>query len=220
MTLRIVVAEDSYLVREGIQRVLERDPELELVGSGQDFPSTLAAVEYHAPDVLVTDIRMPPGNRDEGIEIAAMLRERNPLTGVVVLSQFDEPEYAVRLFERGSAGRAYLLKERLSEPGQLSAAIRQVAAGGSVIDPRVVESLLAARTKSLRLTDALTPREREVLALMAQGKTNDAIATILVLSVRVVEKHINAIFSKLGLTEEREVHRRVKAVLIHLAHDS
>lgn len=218
MPLRVVVAEDSYLVRQGIQRLLERDPDIDLVELCVDLPTTLHAVETRLPRVVVTDIRMPPGNHDEGIQIAAILRARHPEVGVIVLSQYDDPAYAVRLLDGGAAGRAYLLKERLSEPGQLSAAIRQVAAGGSVIDPRVVEGLVAARVRNERSPLAeLTPREREVLGLIARGMTNQAIATSLVLSVRVVEKHINAIFSKLELGEESDVHRRVKAVLIYLA---
>lgn len=221
MAVRVVVAEDAYLVREGIQRVLERDAEVELVGVCENLASALATIEAQVPDVVVTDIRMPPSHQDEGIQLAAQLRATHPRVGVVVLSQFDEPEFAVRLLEGGSAGRAYLLKERLSEPGQLTAAIHRAASGESVIDPRVVERLVIAQARNARSPVAeLSPRERDVLERMARGMSNDAIAADLVLSVRVVEKHINAIFSKLGLTEEREVHRRVKAVLIHLAHDS
>jgi DNA-binding NarL/FixJ family response regulator len=166
----------------------------------------------------VTDIRMPPRNTDEGIQAAARLRDEYPEIGVVVLSQHDEPEYALRLLERGSARRAYLLKDSLNDPVHLTAAVHEVARGGSVIDPKVVETLVAARGRQAgsKIQD-LTERERDVLSEMAQGRNNDTIAERLYLSVRMVEKHINAIFSKLGLSEEKDVHRRVKAVLIYLS---
>ncbi len=168
--------------------------------------------------MVVTDIRMPPTGTDEGIRAAAELRESRPEIGVVVLSQYSEPAYALSFLDGGSRGRAYLLKERVSDIGQLAAAIREVAAGGSVIDPLVVDSLVAARSRPanspLRL---LTPREREILVEMARGKNNAAVAESLVLSERAVEKHINSIFSKLGLGAEPGVHRRVKAVLLFLS---
>jgi DNA-binding NarL/FixJ family response regulator len=216
--VRVVLAEDSYLVREGIIRVLESDPSLELVGIAGDFDGLLAVVDQYQPDVLLTDIRMPPDFADEGIRAAAILCDRHPSVGVVVLSQHDEPEYALKLLERGSARRAYLLKDRLAEPSALLGAIHEVARGGSVIDPTVVERLVATqiRFRSSPLA-SLSVREREVLSLMAQGCTNEAIAQRLFLSIGVVEKHSNAIFSKLQLSEERDVNRRVKAVLIHLA---
>lgn len=218
MTIRVVMAEDHYLVREGVRQLLESEPDLEVVASCEDFDSLIAACDEHAPDVVLTDIRMPPTGTDEGIRAAEHLRERSPKTGVVVLSQYDEPAYAVSLFDKGSEGRAYLLKERVSDVEQLSNAIREVAAGGSVIDPKVVESLVAARTKAKRSPlGLLTPREREVLGEMAQGKNNAGIAAALYLTERAVEKHINSIFSKLGLSEEKEVHRRVKAVLLFLS---
>jgi DNA-binding NarL/FixJ family response regulator len=166
----------------------------------------------------VTDIRMPPTGTDEGIRAAATLRDSHPGVGVVVLSQYDEPEYAVALLTRGAAGRAYLLKDALGDTDDLVRAIREVAAGRSVIDPQVVENLVAARTRfSASPLRALSPREVDVLSAMAQGRSNDAIASTLFISVRVVEKHISAIFAKLGLTEEGDVHRRVKAVLIYLS---
>jgi DNA-binding NarL/FixJ family response regulator len=177
-------------------------------------------VETARPDVVVTDIRMPPTGTDEGIEAALRLRSSHPGLGVVVLSQYDEPEYVLRFLDAGSDRRAYLLKDRLIHPDHLLAAIQTVAEGGSVIDPRVVETLVRARSRDQASPLwSLTRREREVLQLMAEGGNNDAIAAELFLSVRVIEKHINAIFSKLGLREEADLHHRVKAVLIYLARD-
>jgi DNA-binding NarL/FixJ family response regulator len=217
MTIRVVLAEDNPLLREGIERVLERAEGLELVGAAGDLPGIEALVEAESPDLVVTDIRMPPTGTDEGIQLAARLREERPEVGVVVLSQYVEPAYALALLEAGSEGRAYLLKERVSEVDELVAAIREVAAGGSVIDAKVVESLVAARRPATSDLARLTPREREILGEMAQGKSNAAIAATLVLSTRAVEKHTNSIFSKLGLSEEVDVNRRVKAVLLYLA---
>ncbi len=188
------------------------------MGACIDYPSLLKAVQEESPDVVVTDIRMPPTGTDEGIRAANELRSLYPSLGVVVLSQYSEPAYALRFLENGSKGRAYLLKERVSDIGQLASAIREVARGGSVIDPEVVDNLVKARSQDTRSPlRALTPREVEVLAEMAQGKNNAAVATALVLSERAVEKHINSIFFKLGLSEETDVHRRVKAVLLFLA---
>jgi DNA-binding NarL/FixJ family response regulator len=166
--------------------------------------------------VVLTDIRMPPTLTDEGVRIAARLRADHPGIGVVILSQYDDPEFALAVLADGSRGRAYLLKERMSDPGQLVAAIVEVAHGGSVVDPKVVDALVRGRSARSPLA-ALTPREQDVLAQMATGKDNPAIAAALFLTVRAVEKHINGIFGKLGLAEEREVHKRVKAVLLHLA---
>jgi DNA-binding NarL/FixJ family response regulator len=217
MTLRVVVAEDVLIVREGILRMLGYQEGVEVVGAVDDLPQLLAAVDEHGPDVVLTDIRMPPTGTDEGIQAALALRDTHPQLGVVVLSQHVDAGWALDLFARGSERRAYLLKERVSEPGQLVGAIREVAAGGSVVDPKVVESLLASRTRRQSALDQLTPREREVLAEIAQGKSNSAVAKSLFLSVRAVEKHINSLFSKLGLSEEEDVHRRVKAVLLYLS---
>ena len=221
MTLRVVLAEDSYLMREGVVRLLESDGDVHVAATCTDLPALLAAVDEHDPDVLVTDIRMPPTNTDEGIRAAERLRGSRPDLGVVVLSQYDEPEYAVELLAAGAAGRAYLLKDTLVDAADLLHAVREVAAGRSVIDPQVVEGLVAARNRfgssPLR---RLTARELEVLSAMAQGRSNEAIAGTLFISVRVVEKHISAIFAKLGLTEEADVHRRVKAVLIYLSNGS
>ena len=218
MVVRIVVAEDSLLVREGIERLLGRQDDIEIVAMCVDLPELLAAVEAHRPDAVLTDIRMPPNNSDEGIVAATTLRELHPDIGVVVLSQYVEPTYALQLLDGGSHGRAYLLKERLSDVEQLVQAFHEVTTGGSVIDPKVVESLVDARSRTKHSPlEHLTPRELEVLSEIAQGKNNAAVAASLVLSERAVEKHINSLFSKLGLGEEPDVHRRVKAVLLYLA---
>ena len=221
MTIRVVLAEDNFLVREGVRRLLESQSDLELVGVAEDYPSLERTIEEQTPDVVLTDIRMPPTNTDEGIQASERLRETHPEAGVVVLSQFADPAYALALLEKGSAGRAYLLKERVSDLDQLMNAIREVARGGSVIDPKVVEVLVATRSRAAESPMAkLTPREREILGEMAQGKNNAAVAGSLFLTERAVEKHINSIFSKLGLSEEKDVHRRVKAVLLFLSEGS
>lgn len=217
MVIRVVLAEDNTLLREGIAQLLERAEGIELVGAVGDLDALEAAIEAWSPDIVVTDIRMPPTGTDEGIRIASRLRTERPDVGVVVLSQYSEPAYALALLEGGSEGRAYLLKERVSEVDDLLAAIREVAAGGSVIDPKVVETLVSTRRAPSSDVDRLTPREREILGEMAQGKSNAAIAAALVLSTRAVEKHTNSIFAKLGLSEEVDVNRRVKAVLLYLA---
>ena len=221
MAIKVAVADDSVLVLEGIQHVLAALPGIELVASCEDMPSLLQAVEDVQPDVVVSDIRMPPSKTDEGIQVAVRLRRLHPEVGVVILSQYTEPSYALKLLENGSDGRAYLLKERVSDSAQLVSAIESVAAGGSVIDPKVVETLVAAQAPSASPSLAkLTPREQDVLAEIAQGKSNTAIAESLVLSKRAVEKHIHSIFLKLGLTDEEEVSRRVKAALLLLAEEA
>ena len=217
MTISVVLAEDTYIVREGLQRVVESTPDLELVAVCTDLESLRKAVLSHKPDVLVTDIRMPPTGTDEGIRAAEELRETSPRTGVVVLSQHSQPEYAMALLSKGSAGRAYLLKDRVADMDQLVNAIREVARGASVIDPKVVEALVEARARRPSPLDDLTPREREVLAHVAQGESNAGIARALFVTERAVEKHINSIFSKLELTEEQDVNRRVRAALVFLA---
>jgi DNA-binding NarL/FixJ family response regulator len=218
MAIRVVLAEDNYLVREGVKRLLETVSDVEVVAVAEDYPTLEKAVDEHEPDVLITDIRMPPTNTDEGIQASERLRETHPGCGVVVLSQFAEPGYALALLEKGSSGRAYLLKERVSDVEQLIGAIREVSKGGSVIDPKVVEVLVTARSKAAESPVArLTPREREILGEMAQGRNNASVAASLFLTERAVEKHINSIFSKLGLSEEKDVHRRVKAVLLFLS---
>jgi len=217
VAIRLVLAEDNFLLREGVRRLIETQPELELVAVCEDFDALMAAIEDHRPDVVLTDIRMPPTGTDEGIRAAEHLRQTQPDVGVVVLSQYADPSYALQLLEHGSRGRGYLLKERVSEIEQLLSAIQEVARGGSIIDPKVIDALVTARSRAPSPLRALTARESEVLSEMAQGKNNAAIAAALVLSERAVEKHINSLFSKLGLTEERDVSRRVKAVLLFLA---
>jgi DNA-binding NarL/FixJ family response regulator len=218
MPIRLVLAEDNYLVREGVRRLLETQSDLEVAAACGDLDSLLAAVDAERPDVVVTDIRMPPSGTDEGIQAAERLRETNPDVGVVVLSQYANPTYALALLKGGSARRAYLLKERVEDLQQLVAAIHAVAEGGSVIDPKVVEALVAenARGEESPLNQ-LTARERDVLRGMAEGKNNAAIADALCLTERSVEKVIHSIFLKLGLTWEPAVHKRVKAVILYLA---
>jgi DNA-binding NarL/FixJ family response regulator len=218
MTIRLVLADDHYLVREGIRRLLETEPEIEVAAVCDDLESLLAAVEEERPEVVLTDIRMPPQHLDEGIQFAARLRETHPEVGVVVLSQFAEPGYALALLEHGSDRRGYLLKERVEDVDQLVNALREVASGGSVIDPKVVESLVAQKSQvdASPLT-GLTPRELDVLREMAEGKNNAAIAGSLFLSERSVENVIHSIFQKLGIAFEPTVHKRVKAVILYLA---
>ena len=218
MPLRVVLADDHYLVREGMRRLLETQPDIEVVAACDDLDSLLAAVEAELPDVVVTDIRMPPTGTDEGIRAADLLRETHPEIGVVVLSQYADPRYALPLLEHGTERRAYLLKERVDDVEHLVRAIRTVAEGGSVVDPKVVEALLAenARAERSPLHD-LTPREQDVLREMASGKNNAAIAATLFITERSVEKVIHSIFLKLGLGWETTVHKRVKAVVMYLA---
>ena len=220
MPIRVVIAEDHALLRQGLERLLGNAPDIELVGSASTLDELDAAIESTDPDVVVTDIRMPPTNTDEGIRMAARLRVERPDCGVVVLSQHAEAAYALALLDDGSARRAYLLKEHVADLDELLVAVREVAAGGSRIDPRVVEQLVAGNRRSAKGSDLdrLTPRETEVLSEMAMGKSNGAIAASLVLSERAVEKHTNSIFSKLGLSEERDLNRRVQAVLMYLHH--
>jgi DNA-binding NarL/FixJ family response regulator len=218
MPIRLVVADDHLLVREGVRRLVETEPDLEVAAVCDDLDSLLAAVDAEHPDVVVTDIRMPPGNGDEGIQAAQRLRATDPDVGVVVLSQYATPSFALALLEGGSAGRSYLLKERIQDPGELVSAIRAVATGGSVIDPKVVEALVAedARGEESPI-HGLTPRERDVLREMAAGKSNAAIGEALFLAERSVEKVIHSIFLKLGLTWEASVNKRVMAVILYLA---
>jgi DNA-binding NarL/FixJ family response regulator len=217
MGIRVVLGEDSLIVREGIRKLLDADGELDVIASLGDFDSLRDVCRRERPDVVITDIRMPPTNTDEGIRLAAELRETEPAIGVVVLSQFADPLYALALFEGGSDGRAYLLKQRVHNRAELTAAIRAVAGGGSMVDPKIVEELVQAREDSERSPlSELTPREREVLGEIAQGKSNAAIAESMFLTKRAVEKHINAIFLKLGLADSEDVSKRVKAALILL----
>jgi len=215
MSIRLVLAEDSYLMREGITSLLDVEDSLELVASCENYDELIEAVDEHRPDVVITDIRMPPTGTDEGVRAANLFRERYPELGVVVLSQYAEPEYAVSLFQEGSSGRAYLLKEKVGDLEHLKAAIEEVADGGSVVDPDVVDLLVRARQTST--LDRLTDRETEVLAQIAQGRSNAGVAEALFISEGAVEKHINSIFTKLDLTQEEQTNRRVAAVLQYLA---
>jgi DNA-binding NarL/FixJ family response regulator len=221
MPIRIVLGEDSLIVREGLHQLLARDPAVEIVAAVADLLSIRKACEEHDPDVVLTDIRMPPTHTDEGIRLAAELRETHPRTGVVILSQFSDPLYALALLDHGSDGRAYLLKERVHNRAELMAAIHAVVEGGSMIDPKVVESLVVARGRAQSSPlNELTSRELQVLGEIAQGKSNTAIADTLYLTKRAVEKHINAIFWKLGLVDAADVSKRVKAALMFLADEA
>ena len=217
VALRVVFAEDNYLVREGTAALLQAVPDVELLPSVEDLGSLLAAVEEHAPDAVITDIRMPPTHTTEGIDAARRIRAEHPEVGVVVLSQYAEEDYAYELLKDGAAGLGYLLKERVADVEELVRAAGEVARGGSVLDPKVVENLVARKDRMERSPLAqLTERERQVLEHMAQGKNNAAIARSLFLTERAIEKHINSLFHKLGLSEEPDVHRRVMAVLAFL----
>lgn len=215
---RIVLAEDNLLVREGLVSLISTVPDLEVVGTCASLSELLEAVDRHEPDVVLTDIRMPPDHLDEGIRAAAQLHRSHPDLGVVVLSQFVEPSYALALFEHGTRGRGYILKDRVDEVERLAGAIETVRVGGSFIDDEVVDALVRSRT---RMVDSpirsLTDRELEVLTEMATGATNSVIASRLAVSAHAVEKHSNSIFAKLGLTADAEVNRRVKAVLVFLS---
>lgn len=215
--VRVVFAEDNYLVREGTAALLGSVDGVELVGTAETMDELLAAVEEHRPQAVLTDIRMPPTNSSEGIEAAKRIRAAHPEIGVVVLSQFAEEAYAFDLLKDGAVGLGYLLKERVADVDELVRALNEVARGGSVLDPRVVEALVAAKDRMAHSPlAALTAREREVLEQMAQGKNNAAIAKALYLTERAVEKHINSLFHKLDLSQEPDVHRRVMAVLAFL----
>ena len=218
MPVKVVVGEDNLLVREGIVRLLSAAPELDVMAACEDYDAVLAAVDEHDPDVVVTDVRMPPTLTDEGIRLARRLRASHPDLGVVVVSQFAEPSLVLGLFEEGSDRRAYLLKERLHDREALVWAIHSVVEGGTSVDPRVVEVLVFARSGGARSQlDQLTEREREVLAGIAEGKSNAVIAKELFLTKRTVEKRINSIFLKLGLSYADDISKRVKATLIFLA---
>jgi DNA-binding NarL/FixJ family response regulator len=218
MSLRLAIADDSYLIREGVRRLLEKGSEVEVVAVCEDSHTLLEAVDRESPDVVLSDIRMPPFREREGIRVAAQLRETHPAIGVVILSQYADPGLALELFESGSEGRAYLLKERIGNRDELVAAIQAVADRRSVVDPKIIDLLIAERSRSAASPlDELTAREREVLAEVAAGRSNAAIAGSLFLTKRAVEKHINAIFMKLNLRESEDTSRRVKAALIYLA---
>ena len=218
MPLRVVFADDNYLVRHGTAALLATSDDIDLVETVSDPAALLAAVATHVPDAVLTDIRMPPTFTTEGIDVAKQIRSRHPGIGVVVLSQYVEEEYAFDLLEDGVSGLGYMLKERVSEIDEVVRALHEVARGGSALDPKIVEGLLqrgSARASSPLL--GLTERETEVLQTMATGLSNGAIAKSLFMSERAVEKHITAVFQKLGLSEESQVNRRVSAVLAFLA---
>jgi DNA-binding NarL/FixJ family response regulator len=217
--IRVVYADDSFLMREALERVLERLDGVEVVASCVDGDTLLDAVDEKQPDVVVTDMRMPPSGDQEGIRVANRLRERHPGIGVVVLTQYAEPRYGLELLQAGAEGRGYLLKERVNDPRELHAAIEAVAHGGSVFDPAIVRLLVAGGSVGGSAVDDLTTRERQVLGEMAQGKSNAAIAESLVLTKKAIERHVGSIFLKLGLPEEQVVSRRVAAVLLYLAAD-
>ena len=216
MRTTVVIAEDAFIVREGVKMLLA-EAGYDLKAAVETYDELLEAVEKHSPDVVITDIRMPPTRTDEGVRAAREIREKHPDTGVVVLSQYVEPEYATRLFEAGADGLAYLLKERLGDLDQFEHAIDEVKDGRSVIDPRVVDALVEGRSRPTSPLQRLTEREHEVLAEIAKGKTNSSIADTLFLSERAIEKHINSIFTKLDLLPEKDTNRRVSAVLLFLA---
>ena len=219
--IRVVVADDTLLTREGVARVIDQAGDLEVVAACEDVDAARNAVGEHGADVLVTDIRMPPTNTDEGIRLAGELRQTHPQVGVVVLSQHAELLYALELFDRGTEGRAYLLKERVRDQEEMHRAVRDVAMGGTAVDPRIVDELFRARQHRAdeRLAE-LTPREHDIMRILAEGRSNQAIAAELGLSTRSVEHGINAIFAKLGLRQSDDVNRRVKAALLYLAGQS
>lgn len=217
MTIRVVLAEDNYLLRAGTSALLAAVAEVELVGWAEDLGGLLAEVDEKRPDVVITDIRMPPTHSTEGLQAAATIRREYPGTGVILLSQFADTDYATELLRDGASGVGYLLKERIADIGELTRSLGQVAAGGSALDPQLVESLVSRheRRGDPRLA-SLNERERDVLAHMAQGKNNAAIGRALYLTERAVEKRINATFQKLGLNDTADVNRRVLAVLTFL----
>ncbi|GAA3382608.1 response regulator transcription factor [Cryptosporangium minutisporangium] len=218
MPVRVAIAEDDVLLRAGLSQLIAVADGLDMVGTAADLPSILELVEAEQPDLVITDVRMPPTGTDEGIQLATRLRRDHPRIGVIVLSQYHEPAYALALLNDGVEGRGYLLKERVAHVRELTEAVRRVAEGGSVIDPAVVAALVRTHSATRNALDALSPRESEVLAEMAQGKNNLAIARTLHLTERAVEKHANQIFGKLDLASEPDINRRVRAVLMFLDH--
>ena len=218
MSLRVVIAEDNALLREGLRGLISAVDDLSLVATCASLDELFAALEAHAPDVVLTDIRMPPTRSDEGLQAARHCRTHYPGTGVVLLSQYADPGYVKALLEDGAEGRGYLLKERVGDVDELVSALRTVAAGGSVVDPKVVEALVQSGSRRGNADlDRLSAREREVLGQMALGHNNSAIATSLFITQRAVEKHINSIFAKLGVGTEDQAHPRVRAVLVYLS---
>lgn len=216
MPLSVYVCDDDYLVREGARAALSAVDDIEVRRTAQHGDALLAMVDEDPPDAVIVDIRMPPTHTTEGIEVAMRLRSSHPQIGIVVLSQHDDPAYALELLGDGSEGMAYLLKERLGDVDRLASAVRTVVAGGSVLDPKIVDTLLLAQGDDATGVRSLTPREHDVLALMAAGKGNAAIGRDLDIAERSVEKHVSAIFKKLGLKDEVDLNRRVAAVLVYL----
>src|SRR5947207_6314239 len=214
--IRVVLGDDSFLAREGITRVLDSIEDVELVATCSELDDLRETVERDKPDAVLTDIRMPPTNTDEGIRFQGELRSSHPEVGGVVLSQHADPSYAMALFANGSEGRAYLLKERVKDQDELARALREVVAGRALVDPRIVDRRVAARVDKDRGLERLTARERQILAMIAEGRSNNAIADTLMVTKRAVERHINGIFQKLDLGEASDVNRRVKAALLYL----
>ena len=212
--MRVVLAEDSVLLREGVARLL-REAGFEVVGQASNADELLLKVRSYSPDVAIVDIRMPPTHTDEGLRAAQEIREKHPSTGVLVLSQYAEPAYAMELLAESAEGVGYLLKDRVSDVNDFCAAVRRVAEGGSALDPTVVSQLVGRRRRDDPVSE-LTPRETEVLELMAEGRSNQAIGERLFITPRAVEKHVTSIFGKLGLAAAAEDHRRVLAVLAYL----
>jgi DNA-binding NarL/FixJ family response regulator len=212
--VRVVLAEDSVLLREGVARLL-RDAGFDVVGQAANADELLLKVRSYSPDVAIVDIRMPPTHTDEGLRAAQQIRERYPGTGVLVLSQYAEPAYAMELLSESAEGVGYLLKDRVSDVNDFCAAVKRVAEGGSALDPTVVSQLVGRRRRDDPVSE-LTPRETEVLELMAEGRSNQAIGERLFITPRAVEKHVTSIFGKLGLAATAEDHRRVLAVLAYL----
>ena len=216
MTVRVVIADDSLLIRDGLRMVIEHIDDVEIIGEATDLPTLLDAVAEHEPDVVITDLRMPPTGTNEGLEAARTIRATHPDVGVILLTQHADPEHVLGMLADGTAAVGYLLKENLGDRTELGRAIRSVAEGGSAIDPAVVDILVRANTASSSPLEQLSPREREVMGLVAEGLANAGIAERLVISTKAVEKHVGAIFTKLGLSEETDAHRRVRAVLMWL----
>jgi DNA-binding NarL/FixJ family response regulator len=212
--VRVVIAEDLALLRDGLQRLL-RDNGFEIVAAVEDAGALVETVHAERPDVAVVDIRLPPGYRDEGLRAALELRRTAPQTAILMVSQYVEPAYAAELLGEGRGGIGYLLKDRIMDVGEFVEAVRRVAQGGTALDPEVVAQLVSSRDGDRPLAE-LTPRERDVLELMAEGRSNTGIAEALVLTVGAVEKHIANIFGKLGLAQSDSDHRRVLAVLAYL----
>jgi len=218
VTIRLVLAEDNFLVREGVARMIAATDDMQVLASCEDLPSAIATIDELVPDVVLTDIRMPPTHNDEGVRVAKHCRDKHPQIGVLLLSQYAEPGYIKQLLTQGTEGRGYLLKERIGNLDDLTSAIHAVASGESAIDPKVVESLVRGRARAGDTgIERLSPREKEVLAAIAEGRTNAAIADQLVISQHAVEKHINSIFAKLGLSGDQHSHPRVRAALMYLA---